>query len=311
MYALPTPDYTTKAKYRAAFEQVNDEARTQVLQEFLPILMNRYRKLLIGPPRDYEARIGEADVLLQSLQKDGCVLARIGADAKASLSALVLPVAEEMESRLATVEWAGFKERQLKFEPDSDAKIFSQVDEVLAAGHIYDVCAAYARRPIKLARLALQVNTDRLTAMKYGTVGEDGLPSPVTRYFHIDSDGWPWLKVLIYLEPVGPDQGPFRYVVGSHRWTDPFELAIRKTTEKMRLDAKSFAALPEPFRLKAEFGDETDPATPKAERLLKAERALCDGESDLILFDNNGVHRGGFVRKGRRYMLQCAFDPAS
>ncbi len=34
---------------------------------------------------------------------------------------------------------------------------------------------------------------------------------------------------------------------------------------------------------------------------------MADGRSDLVLFDNNGVHRGGFVRSGYRFMLQCHF----
>jgi len=39
-------------------------------------------------------------------------------------------------------------------------------------------------------------------------------------------------------------------------------------------------------------------------------RACADGNSDLIVFDFNGVHRGGFVRRGHRYMLQCGFEGA-
>ncbi len=41
--------------------------------------------------------------------------------------------------------------------------------------------------------------------------------------------------------------------------------------------------------------------------MLANEVVCTDGRSDLALFDNNGVHRGGFVRSGHRFMLQCQF----
>ncbi len=85
---------------------------------------------------------------------------------------------------------------------------------------------------------------------------------------------------------------------------------VRKTNDKEHIRDEMFLALPEPFRMITHFGDEMDPDSEAAQDLLRNERAYCDGESDLIMFDFNGVHRGGFVRKGYRYMLQCAFGAA-
>ncbi len=309
MFALPHPDYSRIGKYRDAFAQVDEATRVEVLKEFLAHVMKRYRAMLAAPKRDYEARIGPGDELLQALQADGCLLARIPAPLKDELRALALPLAEALEQRLESIDKPGFKDGQHRLTPGEHPQIFACVDGIFEQMHAYDACAAYARRRLKLARLTIQVNTARVTALKYRRIDEQGLPTPKTRYFHIDSDGFPFLKSLIYLEPVTLDRGPFRYVAGSHRWADEFELAVRKTNDKLGLEPKAFAALPAQLRLNTEFGDHMDPDGPEAEALLKAERPLCDGASDLILFDNNGVHRGGFVRKGRRYMMQCAFDP--
>ena len=41
---------------------------------------------------------------------------------------------------------------------------------------------------------------------------------------------------------------------------------------------------------------------------MARERAYHSEDGDLILFDYNGVHRGGFVREGYRYMLQCHLE---
>ena len=125
---------------------------------------------------------------------------------------------------------------------------------------------------------------------------------------HIDSALWPPLKVLIYINQVTKDQGPFRYVVGSHRIATEFELMVRKTNDKTGIHNEQFMALPPQFRMYTEFGDALEPHNEGAAALLQKEVAYCDGTSDLVMFDFNGVHRGGFVRQGHRYILQCCFE---
>jgi hypothetical protein len=154
------------------------------------------------------------------------------------------------------------------------------------------------------------VNTAAVTARDYGPLDADGVPSPSTRYMHIDSAMWPPVKVLIYLSPVTADQGPFRYVEGSHRLASEFELMVRKVNDRKTITGPLFMALPPQFRMYTLFGDVLDPESQGARELLSRERAYCDGVSDLILFDFNGVHRGGFVRSGHRYLLQCHFGRA-
>ncbi len=120
----------------------------------------------------------------------------------------------------------------------------------------------------------------------------------------------PHTKVLIYLNDVGLDEGPFRYIDGSHRGVGDFELAVRKTNDKLRIKPPLFMALPEEFQLLADFGDHIDPDSDEAKAFLAREIAAYDDQkSDLVLFDYHGVHRGGFVRKGARRILQVNFAP--
>jgi hypothetical protein len=191
--------------------------------------------------------------------------------------------------------------------PETHPEIFAAVADIFEADKINAAASAYAGRPVTMKTVTVQVNTERATALTYGKLDAEGRPkAKKTRYMHVDSSFWPPLKVLIYLNPVGPDQGPFRYVVGSHRIAGDFELVVRKTNDKYAIHNEMFMALPPAFRQYTEFGDAMDADTEQAAELLAKERAYCDGVSDLVLFDFNGVHRGGFVRQGHRYMIQCS-----
>jgi hypothetical protein len=307
--SLPNPDYAALPEYARFLEQVDDNLRAEALARFFPTFETYYKRQLGLPRPDYEARIGEGDALLSSLQEAGCAACAISAAGRAELTELALPLADDVHARLEGRDGLRFKDTQRVLSPEEHVGIYAAVDRVLTETRIHEVFAAYCRRPLRLKDVTVQVTTQRHTAADYGPLDQDGLPSPRTRYMHIDSALHPQVKVLIYLSPVGPDQGPFRYVQGSHRGTDDFELIVRKVNDQEKIRDRLFMALPEPFRMYTLFGDHIDPDSAEAQALLAREKAFDDGLSDLILFDFNGVHRGGFVREGKRYMLQCHFAP--
>ena len=72
------------------------------------------------------------------------------------------------------------------------------------------------------------------------------------------------------------------------------------TPERRRL----FHALPRRFRRKAKFGNDLESDHPALARLLASERRFTSADGDLILFDDRGIHRGGLVEAGERFMLQ-------
>jgi hypothetical protein len=308
MFVLPNPDYESLPKYQEHLAKVDDHVRRRAMAKFLKAFTKSYLKHLGAPRLQYDVRIGEGDELLRTLQEDGCVLTRIGAERKARLVDLAAPIAREIHEALDRLERPRFIDSQRRLDRATHAPIFDAVEDILEADKIIAVGSAYAGKPVALRNLAVQVNTERATVLTYRKLDVEGRPKhQKTRYMHIDSSAWPPLKVLIYLNRVTPDRGPFRYVVGSHRMATDFELIVRKTNDKRSINKELFMALPPPFRMYTEFGDAMDADSEQAVALLAKERAYCDGKSDLVLFDFNGVHRGGFVRKGCRYILQATF----
>ncbi|HEY5411441.1 MAG TPA: phytanoyl-CoA dioxygenase family protein [Caulobacteraceae bacterium] len=308
MFALPNPDYETHPFYRLKLEEVDDALRREALAKFIPHFEACYQRRLSEPKLNYDGRIGHGDELLRQIQQTGCAVKQIAPERKAALAALTQPVAQWVHKKLGQRDEPRFKDTQFVFNRVEHPKVFEAVERIFEEEHVYAAASAYAGRPVVLKEITVQVNTDRTTALQYGPLDEDGLPTPRTRYMHIDSALWPPVKVLIFLNDVTADNGPFRYVEGSHRLAGDFELMVRKVNDREEIHDSLFMALPAPFRMYTLFGDFIDPDGEPAQKLLARERAYCDGVNDLILFDFNGVHRGGFVREGRRYMVQCHFE---
>ena len=308
MFALPNPDYETHPFYRLRLDEVDDALRREALAKFLPHFEACYQRHLKAPKLNYDGRIGEGDELLRQIQQTGCAIKQIAPERKAALAALTLPVAQLVHKRLGQCADPRFKDSQFVFNRVEHPKVFEVVERIFEEEHVFAAASAYAGRTVLLKEITVQVNTDRTTELQYGPLDEDNLPSPRTRYMHIDSALWPPVKVLMFLNEVTADRGPFRYVEGSHRLATDFELMVRKVNDRQDIHNSLFMALPPPFRMYTLFGDYIDPDGEAAKRLLARERAYCDGVNDLILFDFNGVHRGGFVRQGHRYMVQCHFE---
>ena len=100
--------------------------------------------------------------------------------------------------------------------------------------------------------------------------------SDAAQLFHYDYD-WPaFLKFFIYLSDVGPENGPFTFVVGTHErklhWSDG-----------RRDDAYIEGAYP------------------------GQSLAVTGQAGDLIIADTVGYHKGQRVRAGDRLMLQLEF----
>ncbi len=129
-----------------------------------------------------------------------------------------------------------------------------------------------------------------------------------TAGFHIDSNSVPKMNGIIYLNEVGPDQGPFSYVIGSNRWAfDLEDRAIRKAMDKCAFGSQRgrdlFAAIPRDYQRKCSFGWDIFDGSPESDALLAAERAFTSDRGDLVLFDSDGVHRGGGVKEGMRLSI--------
>jgi len=308
MPILPNPDYLNHPKMKAAADQVDEAARIEALQKFLPALQKSFTDWTEAGRPDFEARIGRGDEALRELQEAGVSALRIDPKLKAEMLAQLGPDLDDLEQRLAGLDKPKFRDMNLPLEKPRHQGVYDLVQAAYEDLAILDIARAYMRRPMRIKKLFVQLNNARETSVRYGAIDEAGLPSLKTDYWHIDSDIWPSIKVIIYLNEVELDQGPFRYVAGSHRDLPSFETVVRKTNDTLRLPAVQFVALPDELRMHALFGPYLTGDEPQVPGLLERERVVCGGGADLVLFDNNGVHRGGFVRSGSRKIIQCLFE---
>lgn len=120
---------------------------------------------------------------------------------------------------------------------DGVADIRAALDKVPCSSVVGDVCHHYDLNGVlaiaALKEIALMPAITRVAAMHIGaepkildvscwkTMPGDGGRAAAQRW-HRDVDDWRACKLFVYLTTVGPDNGPFMYVPGSHRY-DYFE----------------------------------------------------------------------------------------
>ena len=311
MPVLPNPDYLNHPKMRAAAAGIDDEARLAALGRFLPAFQRSYADWIRTGRPDYAARIGAGDEVLASVQADGVTVLALPEPQRATLRELAAPHVRALEARLGAHQGKPkFRDMNLALDAAADPGVYAAVQAGFEALDVFDVAAAYVGGPVRIKKLYVQLNNAWETGVRYGVIDDEGLPPLRSDYWHIDSDVWPSIKALIYLGDVGLDQGPMRYVAGSHRGLPDFETVVRKTNDTLRMPTQQFLALPEELRMHALFGPFLTGQEPAVDTLLARERALTGPGGSVVLFDNNGVHRGGFVRSGARHIVQCLFEAA-
>lgn len=147
-----------------------------------------------------------------------------------------------------------------------------------------------------------------------------GLPTPKTVYMHYDAD-FDLIKALFYLRDVGPGDGPFRFIPGSHRWKrSSITLAVQNGFDEasrgafagetrnrgyyrprfMLADRRpDIVAMPQSLRGSTHFGDDVEDGSPLSNALLEAEHSFISPAGTFVVFDGSrGIHRGGQVESG-------------
>ena len=308
MRVFPNPDYFNHPKLAPSAPAADKAARLEALKTFLPAFDKALAGWMDAGRPDFEARIGLGDEALRQVQARGFALLSVERNAKAGILAEVARDVQELEAGLQTIGKPKFRDMNRALERSDYPRLYELVQQAYEELGVFEIASAYMRRPMRIKKLFVQLNNARETAIRYGEIDEAGLPALKTNYWHIDSDIWPSIKAIMYLNEVGLDQGPLRYVAGSHRDADAFEMVVRKTNDTLHLPTSQFLALPDELRMHALFGPYLTGEEPEVPGLLEREVAVFGEGSDLILFDNNGVHRGGFVRSGSRQIIQTLFE---
>jgi hypothetical protein len=191
----------------------------------------------------------------------------------------------------------------------ADPEAFAALEKIFHHHGLLDTASAYLGRPVGVKHINPQVNEADFAFWKR-QFPDPEVPDPWTTYLHIDAT-YGMLKGAIYMHEIGPDNGPFCYVRGSHRAKVGFlEGMVRRTNDfcgfsgRLPDSRRMFMALPKMLRKKADFGADILDNSPDAQRLREGHLAFTSDFGNCVIFDGHGIHRGGMVNKGER---RCVF----
>jgi|GEM_PF-909781 len=254
----------------------------------------------------------------RTLERDGILVLKMSEAERAELTALTEPTAVEVRRRREALS-----PRNRGVEASSGSLYHAKnnrTDFVDFLTRVFDdhgilaMASAYQGLPMGIKLANLQINSaEDSSIVGNSTVGD--LPLSPGYYLHIDSS-LGVMKVIIYRSRVTAEMGAFRFIPGSNRiGATPFELCLRKATDKSNYDScktkdrRKFARLPAFLQKKANFGNDLMPGDADLERLLGEERVLAGEPGDMMLFDNNGIHRGAIFETGEREIIQVLLAP--
>jgi hypothetical protein len=315
---IPQPDYANHPAYGRYFADLKWKDRADALGALLPQLKKvsfdylrwQYQKRkLAGAALPMAAK----PELLQELLEKGAIGVRLAAEDKAFFVDKTRPWLESLLEKRAGLEKRRFRDNSIRLE---SPELVAQADARLRKAGWIAIAENYMGVPLRVRRIyALVFGTGDTSFWKKKFEGAS-VTVPETTYLHIDST-FGTFKFLVYLNEVTEENGPFCYVQGSHRFSRaPGELIIRKAMDRSSLDSVSLAnrrkfyALPRFLQRKCAVGYDYLDEQPESRELLARERRFLSTDGDMILFDYDGLHRGGMVRSGERQILQIQLEPA-
>ncbi len=218
--------------------------------------------------------------------------------------------------RMTPAEKQRFDDNRLWIDPKADDDLYRWFAGLLERAGLIEAASGHFGRPLRVAHLIAQINVPENDFWR-GQFADAGIADPACNYCHVDT-AHNVAKAIVYVDEVAEDNGPFSYVAGSHRTADGFwPRAVRRANDYAGLSSTRpaarllFSALPAFLRHKCAFGPDLQDSHPYANAILECERVFTTGEAHCILFDPNGIHRGGMVRRGTRRVVTVLFSPAS
>jgi hypothetical protein len=310
---LPRIDYLSHPAYGGLFQpDPGAGARARAMLEPLIEEMTAVEAQRVGRfGYDYGAVNRQGEELIER----GLTQLQLTDDLIDPVHAAAWPLIQDMQARIAAARAAGqpirFKTVEQVLSKEAHGRLWKAVDRFLLQTAIYDTVAAYFRgRSARINGLALFVNPPSQEWANRLFKDVD-LEVPPTAGFHIDSNGKCYIKGILHLSDVGPDQGPTGVVPKSHLWGQGSQdRVIRRAFDRSPLLARTaemrraFISLPEELQVKAEFGGDMTTGAPDAQALLDQEFRAVGRKGLLTLFDPDTVHRGGNVKTGERHALQ-------
>lgn len=316
---IPNPDYGEHPAYGKLYGKPSWSVRISALKHLAPYLkMEASMKLRESWRfmRKTDAGAEGSTQPLERLKRDGAMGIELTVDEMQGILAATSTFIDSLERRRAE-KGAGkrsFADNVLSLTEERAPELYNRLRQTFENHDITRMAGLYLGLPVSIRAVVLQI-TDASDTHWRNHFPDINHPDPATSYMHIDSS-LKWMKCIIYLNEVGEENGPFSYAIGSNNLkVSMVENIIRKANDKSRLDKcdpqmrELFSALPRVLQKKAEFGNDLLDDTPQARALLECERRFTSRDGNLILFDNNGIHRGGMVTEGKRQILQIQLEP--
>lgn len=272
------------------------------------IILQRLRRARAAS--DFRPATEQGKRVLEDLQRDGIAGFTLPLGRINDIRNLLAPHFKTLEQRLAqkAPELRKFDETRLWLAPELHPDLYDWFNRFASEIGVVEAASAYLKRPVAVAHVVPQINdpTDNFWANHFRDVGVADSPCD---YCHIDAT-YNLLKFIVYVSEVGPDNGPFAYVRGSHRASRGFwDGMIRRANDYAGLSSTKpyfrqlFHALPRGLQRKAAFGADLPSDNEYVQPILEHEWQITSTEGDAVLFDPFGIHRGGMVREGRRLVV--------
>jgi len=292
----------------AGFSGLNFSTALRYISMFARIRASRMVGTLSGARRP---AIPANPALLNQIKSDGIVCMTLSPDEIGQIRAVTSPGFAKLDERRAGIplDKRKFDDNVYWCTRSADPQAFEVVEKIFNRYGIIEAASAYLGRPVGVKHVNAQINDEDYAFWKR-VFADTRLADPWSSYLHIDAT-YGMLKCAIYVHEIGPDGGPFCYIRGSQNakigW---FEGMIRRTNDfngfsSRKLEARrKFTALPRFLRKKADFGGDVTDDSIDAKRLRDGHFSATSNYGNCILFDGNGIHRGGMVNKGER---RCIF----
>ena len=315
---LPKIDYAAHPAYGGMLEPLPSLGQRAL--NVLEPLIAEAREIEQEKRERFGFRHGFAESVGETLVRDGVATVQLTPSQlgpiEQAASAVLASVARALDEARAAGERIKYKTTHQAVAADSHPEFWSAVERAMRDCGALDITAAFFGAPsaqVRSAGVLLNQPAQDWATRLYRDIE---MEAPPTAGFHIDSNGKCFVKVVLYLSDVGPDQGPFGLARGSHRWAEGSEERIfRRAFDKSDLVVRSakkrrmFLSLPPQMQVKAEFGGDMLADSPEAKALLDQEIVATGPRGQVNLFDPEGVHRGGNVRQGERRVVLITMGP--
>ncbi|MFK7837579.1 MAG: hypothetical protein AB8B60_15320 [Sulfitobacter sp.] len=251
--------------------------------------------------------------ILKKIEADGCCVVKMDDETFAKVEAITDRFFDRLKARRAATakgEDRDFDESRSSVDSREDGTtLYDELNSILKESGVLDAVSRYLGRQVSLIDVNPQINDSSDSFWRKIFPDMPDMDLPKSAYFHRDASGGD-LKAIFYMSDVGPENGPFSYVVGSNRMpVSRLDDLIGEANDHNGLSATHleararFAALPTKLQQKGAFGNDLKDDNALAEEIRKSVWEITAPKGSIVLFDTKGIHRGGMVVDGERHVV--------